>query len=77
MATRISEGMIVQTISSVVLPWVWRGSGSFGRPRNLKMAMTSAPSTSTNTTAAHQTVVRNRWSTIRAKSPRGLSVVWG
>ena len=35
MSARITTGMSVQRISSVVLPWTWRGGGAPSRRRNL------------------------------------------
>ena len=63
---RISAGMTVQMTSTMVLPWICFGSGSSGRPRNLKIAKSSAPSTSTNTTVAANSVTRKILSASRA-----------
>ncbi len=54
MATRISEGMIVQMTSIRVLPWICGPSASSGVPRRRRKRITkrmSADSTTTNTTA--------------------------
>ncbi len=64
-------------ISMTVLPWICFGSGSAGFPRNLKIATSNAPSTSTKTTVAKATVRKNSPSTSDEKSPFGVSVDCG
>ena len=76
MAARISAGIAVQMISTVVFPWICLGSASPGFPWKRKMAYSSAPSTRMKTPNAHQKVVIIRSSPILAKSERGFRLVW-
>ena len=43
MAARIRAGITVQTISIVVLPWIWRGSASVGLPAEAEDGVDQRP----------------------------------